>query len=119
MYHLGLWSVSISRITRMRTKTVTYLWAEENTEEERQSREKGRAELQSPSDLASVLDSQVGDSSKEDAKSSPQLPCHDKSSTDGGRGILSRKDRHCGALASHTDAEKETGDEQLLPGCFR
>jgi len=119
MYHLGLWRLSISHVARScRKKIVTYLWAEEHADQERQSGEKGRAELQSPGNLASVFYNQVGDGSKEDAKGSPQLPCHDKSSTNGSRGVLSRKDRYCGALASHTDTKKETSNEELLP-CLR
>ena len=73
------------------------------------------AQLQSPRDVARVVNSQIGAETQENAESRPHLPAHDEASTNGGWAILGRENWNSRSLGAHSYTEQQTGDEQLLP----
>lgn len=92
------------------------LGAEEDADGEEQGGDEGRAELKTPSDLGNVLDDNVGAEAQEDTGDDPELPEHDKGTTDTGGSHLGGEDGDSSVLGTDTDTHDKTSGEELLPG---
>lgn len=82
--------------------------AKESTNDQGNCRDESRTKLKAPGDITNLTDSKVGTCSQEDAKSSPDLPRHDKTTSNSGRCVLSSVDRNSHFFQTHTDTEKHT-----------
>lgn len=82
--------------------------AKESTNDQGDRRNEGRAKLEAPGDIANLTDNKVGTCSQEDTKGSPDLPRHDKTTSNSGRGVLSSVDRNSHFFQTHTDTEEHT-----------
>jgi hypothetical protein len=94
-------------------------------------RDEGRAKFKTPRNLANILKNDIGAKAEEDTfgvvsqcflqkkgkptNCDPELPEHDKSTTDAGRGHLSRIDGNGGVLGSDADAHDKACCEEALP----
>lgn len=90
--------------------------AEPDTSTKDEGGDKGRSELKTPSDIADVLYNDVGAETEEDASHYPQLPEHDQSTTDTGRGHFGGEDGHSRIFGANADAHDESSSEEFLPG---
>lgn len=109
------------------------LGTEEDTTEEDEGWNERRAELKAPCDSTSVFDNDVGAETEEDTCRGPsanvgqesqatkltchdpELPEHDKSTSNSVRGHLGRVDGDGGILRTDTDTHDKAGREQSLP----
>lgn len=89
---------------------------EEDAKAERNGRNEGRTNLQTPGNRSDLVHGKIGAESQEDSKGRPHLPRHDQSTTDPCWCIFGGEDRDSSALQTHTDAHEKTCDEELLPG---
>lgn len=89
--------------------------AEVDADDQRNSREEGRSELETPGKLSDVVHGKIGAETEEDTESCPHLPCHDKTSTNRGRYVFGGVNWYGRSLGAHTNTEEETTDEQLVP----
>jgi hypothetical protein len=92
------------------------LRAEVYADKKRNGGDEGRAELQSPRDVARVHHCQVCTAAEEDSKGSPQLPAHDEAAADSRWGVLGAEDGDGGSFQAHADSEQDASDEELGPG---
>jgi len=91
------------------------LRAEVDAGGEDKGRDKCRAKFKTPGNLADILENDIGAKAEEDTNCDPELPEHDKGTTDAGRGHLSRVNRNSGVLGSDADAHNKACCEEALP----
>ena len=90
--------------------------AEEDSDQEEERRDEGRAQLQTPRDSTSVLDNDIGGETEEDTSNDPELPEHDERASNASRGHLSRVNWDSCILRADSDSHDEAGGEESLPG---
>jgi len=88
---------------------------EVNSDHQDESGDKGRAELQSPSDGTGVFHDDVGAESEEDTGNDPQLPEHDEGTSNTSWGEFGGENGDSSVLRTNTDTHDESDGEQLLP----
>jgi len=91
------------------------LRAEVDADDKRESGDESRTKLKTPSDRPNIHNDDVGAEAEEDTKCGPELPAHDKGSSNGCGRVLSSKDRNGSTFSSHTNTKEQTDNEQLLP----
>jgi hypothetical protein len=62
-----------------------------------------------------ILDNSVGTSTDENTERSPQLPSHDKSTSDNSRRKLSSVHWDSSGFGTHSNTENKTNGEELVP----
>jgi hypothetical protein len=90
-------------------------WAEEDADNQRNSRDEGRAYLKPPRDRPSVVNGQVGTETKKYAKGGPHLPAHNQPSTNRSRTVLCSEDGNGRRFAAHTYSHENPSNKKLRP----
>ena len=91
------------------------LWAEEDTNDERDGWDHGRSELETPGDFSGSGNDQVGSETKDNTKGSPHLPAHYQSAANPCRRVLGGKYGDGGGLEAHADTKEQTSGEEVFP----
>lgn len=89
--------------------------AEIDTNEKRNCWEERTSVLQSPCNVTSIDEHQVGACAKEDSKGCPHLPGHDETSSNIGWSALSGVDGNSNFLQTHADTKQSTCRNELTP----
>lgn len=91
------------------------LWAEEDANTQDEGWNERRTQLESPRNITSVFDDDIGAEAQENANNNPQLPEHDKRAADAGRRHLSAVNGDRSILRANTNSHDEAGGEETLP----
>lgn len=94
-------------MTTFRNKPSRGLGDKVDPQDEWNSGDLGRSELQPLGNIPNPSDGKVGRKAQHYAKCHPHLPGHDKCTTNVGRSVFGRKDGHCDFLQAHPDAEED------------
>lgn len=111
----GAESLSVSAMLHEPTRG---LGAEEYADSQDEGWDEGGAQLESPGDIAGVLNNDICAEAQKDACDDPELPEHDECATDPMGSHFSGVDGHGGVLRADADAHHETRREETLP-CLR
>jgi len=115
MSHLGDLRRVILELERDIDSLFHLLRAEIDADDQGKGGKESGAELQPPRDSTGLVDRQVGTVAQEDAESRPHLPGHHQGPADLGGTVFGGENGDGRALETHTDAEKQANDEELVP----